>query len=360
MTVIYPVIMCGGAGTRLWPLSRRSKAKQYHALTSQYTMLQETVQRMAHGGTLNIAPPSFVCAAADEQIVRAQCADVGVTPLHIILEPMGKNTAPVAAIVSLLFAGKEDDDLVLLLPADHHIADARQFWDSVAQGVKAAQNGQLITLGIQPDKPETGYGYIRQGEKIADHVYNVQAFVEKPELAKAQEYLRSGEYFWNAGIFLFSPEAMIDSFQTHAPQILNHCRKTIKNSCWQETSMVLDKDSFSKCDSMSIDYAIMEHADNVALVAPVDVGWNDIGSWTALADLKQALTPGTPNVGNIINIDCKNTYMHSDGPLIAGIGLENLIVIATGDAVLVLPKDQAQNVKQIVARLKAAKNETKY
>ena len=360
MTVIYPVIMCGGAGTRLWPLSRRSKAKQYHALMSQHTMLQETVQRMGFSGALNIAAPSFVCAAADEQIVREQCADIGVTPLHIILEPMGKNTAPVAAIVSLLFADKEESDLVLLLPADHHIADARQFWDCVAQGVKTAQNGQLITLGIQPDKPETGYGYIRQGEKIADHVYNVQAFVEKPELAKAKEYLRSGEYFWNAGIFLFSPEAMIGSFQAHASQILNHCRETIKNSCWQDTSMLLDRDSFSKCESMSIDYAIMEHADNVALVAPVDVGWNDIGSWTALAELKQTHNSDELHVGDIINIDCKNTYMHSDGPLIAGIGLENLIVIATDDAILVLPKDQAQNVRQIVARLKAAKNETKY
>ena len=209
MTIIYPVIMCGGAGTRLWPLSRKSNPKQYHALTSERTMLQETVQRLtcknSRTGAYTVAAPSFVCARDDETVIKAQCQAIGVTPLHIILEPMGRNTAPVAAIIAEVFTDVDPGGLVLLVPADHYIEDSSEFWKCVEEGVKIAKQSRLVTLGIKASSPETGYGYIRQGKELAPNVYHVDAFVEKPDLETANEYLQSGDYVWNAGIFLFCP-----------------------------------------------------------------------------------------------------------------------------------------------------------
>lgn len=352
MTIIYPVIMCGGAGTRLWPLSRKSNPKQYHALTSERTMLQETVQRMARTGDYSVAAPSFVCARDDETVIKAQCQAIGTTPLHIILEPMGRNTAPVAAIIAEVFTDVDPDGLVLLVPADHYIADDSEFWNCVEAGIETAKQSRLVTLGIKANSPETGYGYIHQGEKLAENVYHVNAFVEKPNLETANEYLRSGDYVWNAGIFLFTPQTMTKSFTKFAPDILSACQLTLKRSRLDDMCIFLDEASFAACPANSLDYAIMEKSDNVAVVAPVDVGWNDIGSWSVLADLNQEKTGTSGGKGDIIALECANTYLHSDGPLVAGIGLENLIVIATKDAVLILPKDRAQDVKKIVEKLK--------
>ncbi len=352
MTIIYPVIMCGGAGTRLWPLSRKSNPKQYHALTSERTMLQETVQRMARKGRYTVAAPSFVCARDDETVIKAQCQAIGVTPLHIILEPMGRNTAPVAAIIAEVFTDVDPGGLVLLVPADHYIEDSSEFWNCVEEGIKTAKQSRLVTLGIKASSPETGYGYIRQGKELAPNVYHVDAFVEKPDLETANEYLQSGDYVWNAGIFLFSPQTMAENFAQHAPEILRVCQLTLKRARLDDMCIFLDEATFAACPSDALDYAIMEKSDNVAVVAPVDVGWNDIGSWSVLADLNQKKTGASGGKGDIIALECANTYLHSDGPLVAGVGLENLIVIATKDAVLVLPKDRAQDVKKIVEKLK--------
>ncbi|NNC37538.1 MAG: mannose-1-phosphate guanylyltransferase/mannose-6-phosphate isomerase [Acidimicrobiales bacterium] len=352
MTKIYPVIMCGGAGTRLWPLSRKSKAKQYHNLVGDLTMLQETILRMQGVDGVNVADPSFVCAEQDGEIVKEQSAAIGADVLRVILEPMGRNTAPLAAIVSQLFDEIDPEGLILLLPADHHIANKDGFWSCVAKGAESAKSGKLVTLGIQPQGPETGYGYIKSGKMLASDVYEVEKFVEKPNLETAKSYLASGDYYWNAGIFLFSPQTMIASFAQHAEDIQNTCQTTLTASTQNGPFLHLDGNNFSQVPSDSIDYAIMERADNVAIVAPVDIGWSDIGSWSELANLVQSLDAENRNQDNIIALDCKDSYLRTDGPLIAGIGLEDLIVVVENNTVLIMPKDKAQDVKKVVAGLK--------
>lgn len=354
MIKIYPVIMCGGAGTRLWPLSRKNKAKQYHKVVGNLTMLQETISRMQNVENVQVADPSFVCAQQDGDIVKAQSAEIGVEVLKIILEPMGRNTAPLAAIVSEIFDEIDPEGLILLLPADHHIADANGFWQCVAKGISSAQSGKLITLGIQPQGPETGYGYIKTGSSLSSDVYEVDKFVEKPDLATAKSYLASGDYYWNAGIFLFSPKTMAESFAHHAADIQKACHATLTASSQKGPFLQLDADTFGQCPSDSIDYAIMERADNVAIVAPVDIGWSDIGSWSELANLVDTIKGTEQDDENIIALDCNNSYLRTDGPLIAGIGLENLIVVVENNTVLIVPKDKAQDVKKIVSELKAS------
>lgn len=354
MTTIYPVIMCGGAGTRLWPLSRKSKAKQYHALVGEQTMLQDTISRMKLTGPLSVAPPSFVCAANDGPIIERQCRELNTEILRIILEPIGRNTAPLAAIVSEVFHEIDPEGLVLLLPADHHIADPVEFWNCVVKGSKVAQNDKLLTLGIEPQNPSTGYGYIKSGASLANDVYEVEAFVEKPDLDTAKSYLASGNYYWNAGIFLFAPKTMLDCFHTHAPNILKACKLTLKASTLDGSNLLLDDAMFRQCPADSIDYAIMERADNVSMVAPVNIGWSDIGSWSELANLVKTMSNPDQLQANIISLDCTNTYMRTDGPLIAGVGLENMIVVVEKNRVLIVPKDRAQDVKKIVDQLKAS------
>jgi len=350
---IYPVIMCGGAGTRLWPLSNRNKAKQYHALVTDKTMLQETVIRMAGVTGLKVGDPSFVCAANDETYIREQCAQINSDILHIVLEPMGRNTAPLAAIISEIMHEIDPDGLILLLPADHHIDQPVQFWEWVGKGVKAASNGKLVTLGIQPDRPETGFGYIKRGQNIGADVFDVGAFVEKPDAKTAQIYVESKEYFWNAGIFLFSPTTMLESFKTHSPEILAACSETLDNTQTDQSSIFLDQDTFAKCPADSLDYAVMEKAGNVAVVAPVDIGWNDLGSWLELARLSEKMTSSETNKGNVIALDCENTFVRTDGPLVTAIGLDNLIVVVEDGKILIVPRDRTQDVKKIVEHLKS-------
>ncbi len=309
-------------------------------------MLQDTIARMGHSQDLKIAPPSFVCAGADEHSVRAQCKDMGIAPHHIILEPVGRNTAPVAAIVTEIIHGQDPDGLVLLLPADHYIADPDAFWRCVEHGIDMASQNHLVTFGIHPTRPETGYGYIRKKAALADMVFGVDAFVEKPDGATAQRYVDSGDYFWNAGIFLFAPQTMLAALKAHAPDILALCQETLEASAHKNGCTYLDKQVFAKCPAQSLDYAVMEKAQKVAVVAPVDMGWDDLGSWAAISDVSPA------SHGDVLAIDCDSSYLRSDGPLIAGIGLENMIVIATNDAVLIVPKDKAQDVKKIVNLLK--------
>lgn len=352
--------MCGGSGTRLWPLSTQNKPKQYHTLTSDKTMLQETILRMVDAGEQVVAPPSFICALEHEALIYEQTHQIGIDPLHVILEPTGRNTAPVAAIAADIIGEHDPDGIILLLPADHYIQDVEEFWRCIGLGIDTALQGNLVTLGLHPSTPETGYGYIRKGAMLSPSLYTVDRFVEKPDLETAKSYLKSGNYFWNAGIFLFTPTTIIDSFQTHAPNILQACRDTLAASKRNGSSVFLDPSTFSICPADSIDYAIMEHAENIMLVAPVDIGWNDIGSWVALDAFEKARTPapnvtigGNVEIGNILLLDGQNNYIRSDGPLVAGVGLENLIIVATRDSVLILPKERGQDVKKIVEALKA-------
>ena len=359
MQKIYPIIMCGGSGTRMWPLSRKSKAKQYHAIISETTMLQDTILRLVQddiqSDVIEVAGPSFVCGKNDETVIKEQSRDAGVTPHRIILEPMGRNTAPVAAIIADLIHQDDPDGLILLMPADHHIADKSEFWNCLTRGLPAAQEGYLTTFGIQPTGPETGFGYIQTGSQLFDNVNAVKAFVEKPDLETAKSYLASGDYFWNAGIFLFSPKAMIKAFEAHANDILEASRLAISASKTQDSSLYLDADKFSKVRSESIDYAIMEAANNVVVISPVNVGWNDIGSWLAVRDFAQNEDGNSDasHVGDVIALDCKNSYIRTDGPVVAAIGLEDMVVVAHEGAILIMPADRSQDVKKIVAQLRA-------
>lgn len=351
MTKIYPIIMCGGAGTRLWPLSVKGKPKQFHALVTDKSLLSETVARADHAGELNLASPGFVCALDSRGQVIADCQAAGHTPGRIILEPCARNTAPVTAIAALDMLERDPEGIILLLPADHHIADPAGFWDCVGKGVDAAKSGQIVTFGIQPTRPETGYGYIQAGAAQGETV-SVKRFVEKPDISTANGYLASGDYFWNAGIFLFSAKTMVDAFKAHAPDILDSCKATLSKSENKVESLYLDAASFADVRSESIDYAIMEQAENITMVAPVDVGWTDIGSWQALSEhLSESGEPVTK--GDVIALNCEGGYIRSDGPLIGAYGLNNMIIIATDEAVLVIPAEESQNVKALLTEIKS-------
>ncbi len=356
---IYPVIMCGGAGTRMWPLSNKAKPKQYHALVSEKSMLHETILRLGCSQDLDVQPPSFVCAAAHKDIVRQHCKDAGIEPHRLILEPVGRNTAPVAATIARLIQQDDADALILLLPADHHIANPQGFWQYISKGVSMTQDGYLMTLGIQPTAPETGFGYIKTGKPVGENTFIVEAFVEKPDKQTAEMYLATKKYFWNAGIFLFSARAMLKAFKDCAPDILKSTDTALGHSKEIGTSLYLDAKYFALCRNESIDYAIMESADKVGIIAPVDIGWNDIGSWAAVRDLlMEKQQPGTAiTVGDVIELDCSNSYIRTDGLKVAAIGLDNMIVVVTDDALLIAPADRAQDVKEIVAKLKAAQRD---
>lgn len=350
MTTIYPVIMCGGAGTRMWPLSRRAKPKQFHALASEKSLLQEAVRRVADHiemPNIEVAPPSFVCAAADKDMITAQCAAENIVPFKMVLEPMGRNTAPATAVISKIIEDSDPEGVILLLPADHHISDTAEFWRCVLKGVMTAKSGYLTTLGIHAAHPETGYGYVRRGNKMSDGVFAVDAFVEKPDLATAESYVADGRYYWNAGIFLFAAKAMSKAFETYAPDILADCETAIKKSAVDVDTIALNAEAFEKCRSDSLDYVIMEKAEKVAVIAPVSAGWSDIGSWATVRDMSE------PSQGDVIMLDCDGTYVRSEGPVVAAIGLKDMIVVSTPDAVLIVPADRAQDVKAIVEQLKS-------
>lgn len=353
--VIYPVIMCGGSGTRLWPLSRKATPKQYWALAGEDTMLQATLKRVAKSADLSVAPTTIICAKGHEGVIRDHAAKANVPIGDIVLEPMGRNTAPVAAVAAALVREKDPDGLILLVPADHHVADPAEFWTCVGKGVAAAQDGALVTLGIHAAKPETGYGYIERGDQISDDCYGVKRFVEKPNAETAAAYLADGGYYWNAGIFLFQAEAMDREMRAHARDISEQSLKALDHATRDNGVITLDKEKFAACPSDSIDYAVMEKTENAAIVAPVNIGWNDIGAWEAVADLQQA--DGTETVGDVLTEDCKNSFIRSDGPLVAAIGIEDLVVVATDDAILITRKGQSQDVKKIVEQLKKTKRE---
>ena len=340
---IQPVIMCGGAGTRLWPLSRKARPKQFLTLAGDKSLLQETALRLSDGGGA-FSPPLVIAGMGHAALVREQLGAIGAPPAEIILEPGARNTAAVAAVAALWTARHAPGALVLLAPADHHIADAQGFRDAAAKGAKAACDGRIVTFGIKPTHAHTGYGYIQAAEEIVADVFRVGAFREKPDADTARGYLETGGYYWNAGIFLFSPGAMIAALKRHAPDVLDGSEAALAGAAPLDGAALLDEGAFSKVPAISIDYAVMEKTDRAAVVAPVDVGWNDIGSWT-----ETACDP--ESAGHMLE-DCRNVIVRSDGPVIGAVGVEDLIIVATADAVLVARKDRAQDVKKLVEELK--------
>ncbi|MEQ8178425.1 MAG: mannose-1-phosphate guanylyltransferase/mannose-6-phosphate isomerase [Amphiplicatus sp.] len=338
---IQPVIMSGGAGTRLWPMSRKARPKQFLALTGEKSLFQETALRVAGG---SFAPPLVIGGEGHAGVIAEQLAALGIVPRAIVTEPCPRNTAAVAAVAAAWTNDNEPGAPVLLLPADHHIADAAGFRAAVAQGADAALGGSIVTFGIKPTEAHTGYGYVERGDALGPSVYAVKAFREKPDAATAQAYLAGGAHYWNAGIFLFSPRAMLDELGAYAPAIRDAASKALAQAKRDGARLDLDPAAFSECPSDSIDYAVMEKTSRAAVVGPVDVGWNDIGSWSSIETAE--------GDQKVFAIDSEGCLVKTDGPFVGVIGMDDMIVVATGDAVLVAPKSRAQDVKKIVEELK--------
>ena len=346
---MIPVILSGGSGTRLWPLSRQAYPKQFLALAGEDTMLQATWQRVAE---LASAAPLVVANEDHRFMVAEQLRELGCTPAAIVLEPVGRNTAPAIAVAALQATADGTDPLLLVLPSDHVIADAAGFRAAVAAATPAAQNGKLVTFGIVPTAAETGYGYIQAVAGGDAPVRAVARFVEKPDAATAAQYLASGQYFWNSGMFLFQASRYLAELERHAPAMLAACRKAFAAAARDADFVRLDKAAFAACPSDSIDYAVMEKTADAA-VLPIDVGWNDVGSWSALWEVAQQDGDGNAHHGDVIALDCRDTLAWGDRRLLAMIGLRDIVVVDSDDALLVAHKDHVQEVKEVVARLKA-------
>jgi mannose-1-phosphate guanylyltransferase/mannose-6-phosphate isomerase len=345
MLPIIPVILSGGSGTRLWPVSREAYPKQFLPLAGKDTMLQATWKRVA-----SIAGKAPIVVANQEHRFMAaeQLRECNVTPQALILEPIGRNTAPAIAIAALQALAGGDDALLLILPSDHVVRDEKAFHAAVAQAAVAAQAGQLVTFGIVPTAPEIGYGYIKAGP--GEGVRAVERFVEKPDLATAEQYVRSGEYFWNSGMFLFKASRYLQELETLQPAILAASRAALDNASRDSDFIRLDADAFAASPNDSIDYAVMEKT-SAAAVVPLDAGWNDVGSWSALWEVSDKDSDGNAYHGDVIAVDCRNSYAYGNR-LIAMVGLDDVVVVETDDAVFVGHKDRVQHVKDIVAQIK--------
>ncbi len=341
-TRIIPVILSGGSGTRLWPMSREDQPKQFLALTGERTMFQLTLDRAGEGA--RFAEPLIVANARHADLIEGQ---LGSTPATLILEPLARNTAPAIALAALV---ANPADPLLVMPSDHVITDVPAFMAAIDAALPLVERGWLATFGITPDAPETGYGYIRTGEEAAPGAYRVDRFVEKPDAATAEAMLVQGGYVWNGGIFLFRADAYLRALAEFAPAMLDAARTSMESATRTGQRILPDADAFSASPSDSIDYAVMEKAERVAVI-PVSMGWSDIGSWDALHTLN-ADANGDAHSGDVIALDTANCLLSSDGIRIAAVGVSDLIVVASGDSVLIMPRGQSQDVKRVVLALK--------
>ena len=346
MSLITPVILSGGSGTRLWPLSRTGRPKQLLSLTSEETMLQLTAQRAPAAD--GFAPPIVVANAAHSDMIEAQLGASGIDNALLILEPAGRNTAPAIAAAALAL---DRDAMMLVMPSDHVIRDVAAFRAAIDAARPLVEQGWLATFGITPDGPETGYGYIKRGSALAPGVAEVESFVEKPDLATAEAYLAEGGYSWNGGIFLFGAGAYLDALGKHAPEILAAVRRAMESATRDGNRLYPGSHDFAASPSQAIDYAVMEKADRVAVV-PVEMGWSDVGSWDALHAISASDADGNAHHGEVFAIDTERCLIRSEGPVVAAVGVTDLIIIATPDAVLIMPRGASQEVKRAVAALK--------
>ncbi len=344
---MIPVILSGGSGTRLWPLSREAYPKQFLPLVGDNSLLQATWQRVAPLATQR----AIVVANGEHRfMVSEQLRQAGCKPNAVLLEPVGRNTAPAIAVAALQAVADGGDPLLLVLPSDHVIRDATAFRSAVANASSAAEAGQLVTFGIVPTGPETGYGYIKAS--AGEGARPVEQFVEKPDLADARNYIAAGTYYWNSGMFLFKASRYLEELGRLQPEMLAACKAAFEGAKRDEDFVRLDNDAFAACPSDSIDYAVMEKT-SAAAVLPLDVGWNDVGSWAALWEVAEQDGDGNAHHGDVISVGCRNTLAWGDGRLVALLGLEDVVVVDTDDTVLVAHKDRVQEVKEIVGRLKA-------
>mgnify|MGYP001492371855 CR=1 FL=1 len=360
--MIVPVILSGGAGTRLWPLSRELYPKQLLPLAGEHTMLQETLLRLE--GLADLAAPLVVCNEAHRFLVAEQLREIGRVPAAILLEPVGRNTAPAVALAALQATAQGDNPLLLVLPADHVIRDDAALRRAIVAATGPATEGALLTFGIVPTVPETGYGYIRRGRRYEERdpridtetadleVFTVAQFVEKPDRQSAENYLACGDYYWNSGMFLFRAADFLEELGRHAPSMLAACRAAWDGRVADLDFTRVDVEAFVACPADSIDYAVMEKTTRAAVI-PLAAGWSDVGSWSALWEVGNGCTAGNVCQGDVIDIEVENSYLYAGSRLLAAIGLKDTVVVEMADAVLVAAKDRVQDVKRVVEHLKA-------
>ena len=361
---IIPVILAGGSGTRLWPLSRELYPKQFMQLVGDKTLLQSTLLRLS--AVDGIQPPLIVCNEAHRFIVAEQLREIDIKPQAIVLEPVGRNTAPAIAVAGLMTEEGAAQSILLVLPADHHIREPQRLVQAIISGARLAEQNMLVTFGIVPQSPETGYGYIRKGGPFPmedpagdQQAWHIDQFVEKPDLQTAQSYLSSGDYCWNSGMFLFKTDHLLEELQVHAPEILSAGRQSVSAGRQDLDFFRLDKQAFAACPSDSIDYAVMEKTKSGVMIA-LDCGWSDLGSWEAL--WQAGAKNGNQNVvhGDVCLQDVRNSFVHATSRLVTAVGLSDHVVVETRDAVFIAPRCHVQQVKDLVAHLKSLERSETY
>ena len=349
---MIPVILSGGSGSRLWPLSRKQYPKQFLALTGEHTLFQQTLERLVFEG---MEPPVVVSNQEHRFIVQEQLEALNLKTQSILLEPFGRNTAPAVAIAAMKLLSEGRDELLLILPADHVIDDQRAFQRALALATNAAEKGEMVLFGVPADRPETGYGYIKSGDErgLPDGVIRVERFIEKPDEARAKQFVEDGGYFWNSGMFLFRASRFLEELKKHDADIYDTCLLALERSQHDGDLISIDAATFECCPDNSIDYAVMEKTRR-ACVVPLAAGWNDVGSWSSIWEVHDKDADGNVTMGDVVVHDSHNCLVHGNGKLVSVVGLEDIGAVETKDAMMIAHKDRVQDVKKVVNQLDAA------